>query len=157
MSRGSYSMGKRQREAEKARKKKDKSERRARRREDGPAEDEIVYAEDIAGNLPSIDQAMHAINNPDEMDRAAATIPSRLFVGGLSWGTTQDVLRAAFAEYGRVQEAVIVTDRDTGSSRGFGFVTMADRKDAQRAIKALDGSDLEGRSIAVNVATERQR
>ena len=48
-------------------------------------------------------------------------------------------------------------DRETGRSRGFGFVTMADRKDAQRAIKSLDGSDLEGRNIAVNVATERQR
>jgi len=150
-------MGKRQREADKARKMKDKTDRRARRKEEGPQQDEIVYAEDIVGNLPSIDQAMHAIDNPDDADRSAATIPSRLFVGGLSWGTTQDVLRAAFADHGRVQEAVIVTDRDTGSSRGFGFVTMADRKDAQRAIKALDGSDLEGRTIAVNVATERQR
>ena len=157
MTRGTYSQGKRQREADKSRKKKDKDERRQRRREEGPANDEIVFAEDITGKLPSIETAMYAIDNPNEMSRASAAIPCRLFVGGLSWGTTQDVLRAAFAEFGRVNETVIVTDRDTGNSRGFGFVTMEDRKDAQRAIKGLDDSELEGRRIVVNVATERQR
>ncbi len=55
-----------------------------------------------------------------------------------------------------VSEASVVTDRDSGHSRGFGFVTMTDRKDAPRAIETLDGSDLDGRNIVVNVATERR-
>lgn len=155
MSRGSYSMGKRQRESMKARKKKDKAERRARRREEGPAEPEIVTADDIVGDLPTIAQAMDAIDNPDPSSRSAAGVPCRLFVGGLSWDTTSEGLRGAFAAFGPVADSLVVTDRDSGRSRGFGFVTMADRRDATKAIAGLDGTDLDGRRIVVNVATER--
>jgi len=157
MSRGTYSQGKRRRESEKARKKKDKAERRQRRKERGPAEDEIVSAEEMTGALPTIEAAMQEIQNRGEADRSSAAIPCRLFVGGLSWNTTDDMLRAAFAEFGPVADCVIVKDRDTGSSRGFGFVTMADRKDATRAIKKLNEAELDGRNIVVNIATDRQR
>jgi hypothetical protein len=157
MSRGTYSFGKRQRENAKARKKREKAERRARRREDGPEEPEIVTQDDIVGDLPTIAEAMEAIENPEPGDRAGGGVPCRLFVGSLSWDTTNDSLRKAFEKFGPVADAMIVTDRDTGRSRGFGFVTMADRKDAQRAIKDLDDSELDGRRIVVNVATERQR
>ena len=89
-------------------------------------------------------------------EAGARSIPSRLFIGGLSWNTTADDLRAAFEKIGAVADAAVVTDRDTGKSRGFGFVTMADRRDASRAIDEMDGADLDGRNIVVNVATERR-
>ena len=82
----------------------------------------------------------------------------RLFVGNLSWDTQEDDLIAAFEQDGRrVDNARIMTDRDTGKSRGFGFVTMADRRDASKAIEGMDGAELDGREIVVNVATERKR
>lgn len=80
---------------------------------------------------------------------------SKLFVGGLSWGTTDDGLRRAFEAYGDVTDAKVITDRETGRSRGFGFVTFAEAADAQSAMQAMDGSDLDGRSIRVNEANDR--
>jgi RNA recognition motif-containing protein len=77
-----------------------------------------------------------------------------LYVGNLSYDTTSDDLRDAFAQYGSVTSAQVVTDRDTGRSRGFGFVEMANG--APEAIKALDGSELEGRTITVNEARPRE-
>ena len=59
--------------------------------------------------------------------------------------------------FGKVSDAAVVTDRDTGKSRGFGFVTMADRKDAAKAIDEMNGAELDGRAIVVNMATERRR
>ena len=154
MSRGNYSMGKRQRDTEKARKKRRKAEARAQKRQHGPSEIPISDPEEVTGDLVAAERDIKA-------KRAAAvagarSIPSRLFVGGLSWNTTADDLRAAFEKIGAVADAAVVTDRDTGKSRGFGFVTMADRKDANRAIEEMDGADLDGRNIVVNVATERR-
>jgi heterogeneous nuclear ribonucleoprotein A1/A3 len=80
---------------------------------------------------------------------------SKLFVGGLSWNTDDESLRAAFAQHGSVTDAKVVLDRDTGRSRGFGFVTFADPSSAQAAITALDGATLDGRSIRVNVAESK--
>lgn len=80
----------------------------------------------------------------------------RLYVGNLSWDTTEDALRQAFEDDGRsVQEVHIVSDRDTGRPRGFAFVEMNSDQDAQAAIGALDGTDLDGRPIRVNEAQER--
>lgn len=76
----------------------------------------------------------------------------KLFIGNLTWGTTNDSLRDLFSEYGEVTDSHVVTDRQTGRSRGFGFVEMADEAAGQKAIEALDGSDYEGRTIAVNKA-----
>lgn len=81
----------------------------------------------------------------------------KLFVGGLRWGTTEDTLLDAFSQFGDVEEAKIITDRETGRSRGFGFVTFANDADAEEAIQSLDGTDLDGRTIKVNEAQERQR
>ena len=81
----------------------------------------------------------------------------RLYVGNLSWDTTDDALSQTFSEDGRsVKEVHIMTDRDTGRPRGFGFVEMGSDSDAQAAIQNLDGSSLDGRNITVNEARERQ-
>ena len=80
---------------------------------------------------------------------------NRLYVGNLSFHTTTDVLRQAFAGAGEVTDAHVVTDRETGRSRGFGFITMADEAQAQAAIQAMNGADLDGRPLRVNEAEER--
>jgi len=81
----------------------------------------------------------------------------KLFVGGVSWDTTDDGLRRAFEKYGAVTEAKIITDRDTGRSRGFGFVTFEDDDSAMSAISALDGTNLDGKTIKVNEAQDKPR
>jgi cold-inducible RNA-binding protein len=77
---------------------------------------------------------------------------TKLFVGGLSWDTTEDTLRNHFAQAGQVASAQVITDKFTGRSRGFGFVEMANPDDAQKAIQELNGTQLDGRSIVVNEA-----
>jgi len=79
----------------------------------------------------------------------------KLFVGGLSWDTTDAGLLKAFASYGEITEAKVITDRDTGRSRGFGFVTFAQDEDAKNAIAKMDGTNLDGRAIKVNEAQEK--
>jgi cold-inducible RNA-binding protein len=79
----------------------------------------------------------------------------KLFVGGLSWDTTDEGLRQAFATYGEITEAKVITDRDTGRSRGFGFVTFAQNEDATSAISKMDGTNLDGKTIKVNEAQEK--
>ncbi|KAF9568608.1 hypothetical protein EC968_002870 [Mortierella alpina] len=80
---------------------------------------------------------------------------SKLFIGGLSWNTTDDSLRQGFSEHGEVIEAIVVKDRDTGRSRGFGFVTFADDDSAEKAIHNLNNQDFDGRQIKVDRASER--
>ncbi len=79
----------------------------------------------------------------------------KLFVGGLSWDTTDASLRKAFALYGEITEAKVISDRDTGRSRGFGFVTFARDEDAKNAISKMNGASLEGKNITVNEAKEK--
>ena len=79
----------------------------------------------------------------------------KLFVGSLSWNTTTEELRDAFAACGELIEAKVIMNRDTGRSRGFGFVTYESEQGAARAIETLDGSTLDGRSIRVDRANER--
>lgn len=79
----------------------------------------------------------------------------KLFVGGLSWGTTDLGLRTAFEKFGNISDAVVVTDRDTGRSRGFGFVTFDDAAAAKKAIEEMNGASLDGRTLNVNEAQER--
>lgn len=79
----------------------------------------------------------------------------KLYVGGLSWGTSDEGLQAAFEAFGTVEDARVITDRQTGRSRGFGFVTFTDDSDADEAMKQLDGQELDGRTIRVNEAKER--
>lgn len=77
---------------------------------------------------------------------------TNIFVGNLSYQTTQDELHAAFAQYGNVERVNIVTDRDTGQPRGFAFVEMSDPGAAQNAISQLNGAELNGRALNVNEA-----
>jgi RNA recognition motif-containing protein len=81
---------------------------------------------------------------------------NRLYVGNLSFNTSSDGLREAFAKYGEVTDVHLVTDRQTGQARGFGFVTMGTGAAAQAAIAGMNGSDLDGRALRVNEAEERQ-
>ena len=81
----------------------------------------------------------------------------KLFVGGLSWNTTDDGLRTSFEEFGTVTEAKVITDRDSGRSRGFGFVTFDDADDADAAIEKMNGTELDGRTLNVNVAQDKRR
>ena len=79
----------------------------------------------------------------------------KLFVGSLSWNTDDSGLRAAFEKFGTVDDAVVINDRASGRSRGFGFVTFAEDSDADEAMRTMDGSELDGRNLSVNVAKER--
>lgn len=82
-------------------------------------------------------------------------MPVKLFVGGLSFTTTNESLRGAFARFGAVTAATVMTDRATGRSRGFGFVEMATPEEAERAIGSLNNTSLDGRMIRVDKATPR--
>ena len=98
----------------------------------------LLFSRHAVGELPSA-RRMHL----------------KLFVGGLSWDTDSNGLRAAFESYGSISEAVVVQDRETGRSRGFGFVTFDSEESARAAMKAMDGATLDGRTIKCNEAQER--
>ena len=81
---------------------------------------------------------------------------NKLFVGNLSFDTTENDLNDAFAAHGTVMETNLLMDRETGRPRGFGFITMSSAEEAQKAISALNGSQLGGRALTVNVAKPRE-
>jgi RNA recognition motif-containing protein len=80
----------------------------------------------------------------------------KLFVGGLSWDTNDDSLMQAFSSYGEVTDAKVISDRETGRSRGFGFVTFSDKSAGATAVAEMDGKSLDGRAIRVNEAHEKR-
>lgn len=80
---------------------------------------------------------------------------SKLFIGGLAWHTDDGILRQKFEEFGQVQEAIVVKDRDTGRSRGFGFVRFASDSEADAAIASMNNVEFDGRVIRVDKASER--
>jgi cold-inducible RNA-binding protein len=82
---------------------------------------------------------------------------NKLFVGGLSWGTDDDGLKKAFSEFGNVVEAKVIKDRDSGRSKGFGFVKYDGEESAQRAMDEMNETELDGRTIRVDWATEKSR
>ena len=154
MNRG-HSAGKRSREVARDQKKQQKEQRLRRNRElrargidpdlnemtEAPAQLPEVKLEDIVIGVPS---------QPRRDDFG----PVKLFVGGLSSDTTSALLRAAFAKFGELLEATVVSERATNQSRGFGFVTYASSTAADVAMKAMNGADLGGRNIKVNRAEE---
>ena len=81
----------------------------------------------------------------------------KLFVGSLSWDTNDEGLNTAFSPFGEISEAIVISDRYTGRSRGFGFVTFVDDEAADKAIEALNGTELDGRTIRVDVAQAKER
>ncbi len=80
----------------------------------------------------------------------------KIYVGNLPFSATEESLRALFSAHGTVEKISLITDRDTGKPRGFGFVEMSN-SDASRAMQALNGQDFEGRALRINEAQERQR
>lgn len=82
---------------------------------------------------------------------------TNIYVGNLAFSTDSAALKDLFAGFGEVTNAQVIADRDTGRSRGFGFVEMATAEGANAAIEALDGQNVEGRALTVNVAKERSR
>ena len=81
---------------------------------------------------------------------------TKLYVGNLSFNTTEDSLRSLFAAHGTVESAKLISDRDTGRPRGFGFVEMGNA-DASRAMQALNGKEMDGRALKINEAEDRPR
>jgi cold-inducible RNA-binding protein len=104
-----------------------------------------------AGRISALQRATRARNASEE----EGAMSKKLFVGGLSWGTTDLGLREAFERFGAVAEAKVILDRDTGRSRGFGFVTFDDDSAAESAVASMDGAELDGRTVRVNEAHER--
>ena len=82
---------------------------------------------------------------------------NKLYVGGLPYSVTEGRLQEIFAEYGAVESARVISDKFTGQSRGFGFVEMASSAEAQKAIEALNGTQLDGRTLVVNEARPQER
>ncbi len=114
----------------------------------------------MAGQAPSACQD-YGPPNQDESSlgrgplKIEKSMSKKLFVGGLAWATTDETLSESFGKYGEVTYARVITDRETGRSRGFGFVEFADDSSADEAIDAMNGAELDGRTIRVNEAQER--
>lgn len=157
MNRG-YTGGKRQREADRDRRKKAKEERlRHNRQQRADGIDTTISDEAPAGpgsELPEVKLEDIVIGVAPRPKRGTVG-PTKLFVGGLSWDTTSEGLRAAFSRFGPVLDAAVIPDRNTGRSRGFGFVTFENPPDADEAVKAMNGAELDGRSLKVNRAEAR--
>ena len=81
---------------------------------------------------------------------------NKIFVGNLAWEVRDDKLREIFSQYGEITDAVVIIDRRTNRSKGFGFVTLATPEAAQAAIEAMQGQEVDGRSIVVNIARPRE-
>jgi RNA recognition motif-containing protein len=110
---------------------------------------DLVIAESVPGHLIT---GGHSV--PRFFEREVAM---NIFVGNLPFSTSESDLRAMFADYGDIESVAIITDRDTGRSRGFGFVELSDNTRAADALRDLDGTDIDGRSIRVNEAEQRRR
>ncbi len=89
-------------------------------------------------------------------DSNGSAAGAKLFVGSLSWGVTTEMLREAFEQAGTVVDAIVISDRESGRSRGFGFVEMSSPEEAQAAIQMWDGKELDGRPINVTVAKPKE-
>jgi RNA recognition motif-containing protein len=94
---------------------------------------------------------------PEGREKSRNIMGNRLYIGNLSFQVTTESLREAFTPYGEVTDVHVVTDRDSGQSRGFGFVTMGSDQEAKNAMTSLDGSMIDGRALRVNEAEERQQ
>ena len=103
---------------------------------------------------PSIPLLRGSFKEPH--DRELRKMSKKLYVGNMSYSTSHAELEAAFGAFGTVQSVNVITDRDTGRPRGFGFVEMGSEAEAQAAIEGLDGQDLGGRNLVVNLARPRE-
>ncbi|KAJ4961465.1 hypothetical protein NE237_021375 [Protea cynaroides] len=117
---------------------------------------EMFHRYDVSGRLLTVNKAAPRGARPERPPRVFES-SLRIYVGNLPWEVDDARLEQVFSEHGKVVDARVVYDRETGRSRGFGFVTMSSQSDLDDAIAALDGQSLDGRSIRVNVAEERPR
>ena len=156
-----FSGGKRNREAKRDLKKKQKVERLRRNRElrasgiDPDQTDEVATAEEAAA-LPEV-KLEDVVISVASQSRHSVGGPIKLFVGGLGPATTAADLRTFFSRFGEIVEAIVIPNRSTGESRGFGFVSYRLLVEADAAIKETNGVELDGHPIRVNRAEERPR
>lgn len=147
--------GKRDREAARDRKKKEKEERlrhnRALRAK-GLDPDTDIVATNAAQQMDEVKLEDINISGVAPRGPKGSNGPTKLFVGGLSWDTESEQLKAAFSPFGVLRESNVVTDRLTGRSRGFGFVVFEKPQDAAVAAREMNGAELDGRTIRVNAA-----
>jgi hypothetical protein len=150
-----YSGGKRNREASRDLKKRQKEERLRRNRELRARgfDPDLSGMAEPAPPLPEVKLEDIVIGVPSQPRREGFG-PVKLFVGGLSQETTATELRQAFAKFGELVDVVVISERATNQSRGFGFVTYASSIAAQTAIQAMNGAELDGRTLKVNRAEE---
>jgi RNA recognition motif-containing protein len=110
--------------------------------------------------LPSYRTVLR-LSTPSSQDninsREEVVVSTKLYVGSLPYSTTEQQLSELFSQYGSVQSAKVITDRYTGQSRGFGFVEMSTGEEAQKAIAALHGSEMGGRTLVVNEARPQEK
>jgi RNA recognition motif-containing protein len=149
-----FSGGKRQREADRDRRKREKEERLRRNRALRAAGVEEPSDVASSSSLPEVSIDDVVIGVPSR-PRRGLDRPTKVFVGGLSWDTTVETLRGAFSRFGSVIDVALIPDRNTGRSRGFGFVTFEKDVDAEAAIKEMNGAELDGRTLRVNRAEAR--
>ncbi|CAK7336579.1 unnamed protein product [Dovyalis caffra] len=117
---------------------------------------EMFSGYDLNGRLLTVNKALPRGSRAERPPRVSQP-GYRIYVGNLPWDVDSDRLEQLFSEHGKVLSARVVSDRETGRSRGFGFVTMSSESELNDAIAALDGENLDGRAIRVNVAEERPR
>ncbi|MCH97200.1 ribonucleoprotein, partial [Trifolium medium] len=114
---------------------------------------------DYDGRPLTVNVASPRGSRPERIERQPRTFEPviRVYVGNLAWEVDDAKLEQIFSEHGKVVRAQVIYDRETGRSRGFGFVTMSDETEMNDAIAALDGQSLDGRTIRVSVAEDRPR
>jgi RNA recognition motif-containing protein len=150
-----FTGGKRQREATRDRRKKEKEQRLARNRAlRAQGVDPMLEGESSPQHLPEV-KLEDVVSSVPSREKRSNNFPMKLFVGGLGRGVIAETLRAAFSRFGPIEDAVVIVDRASGSSRGFGFVTFSRAADAHEAMKQMDGALLEDRPLKVNKADSR--
>jgi RNA recognition motif-containing protein len=115
-----------------------------------------VPSSEVAAGAP-LGRACGAYGSDGSMPQKEQSMSTNIYVGNLSFQTDSDALKAIFSEYGEVISAQVIADRDTGRSRGFGFVEMASGEEAEKAIAETNGKNVDGRQLNVNIARERSR
>jgi hypothetical protein len=106
--------------------------------------------------LPASGEAFYSCETGFGTERSYFHMATNIYVGNLAWSVTSDDLLELFSQYGKVVSAQVISDRETGRSRGFGFVEMESEEEAKKAIEALNGATHENRPLTVNIAKERE-
>lgn len=117
-----------------------------------PVADDAVAADEAAPVAEVSEEAPAEAGTPAPQASNEDSSKRKLFVGGISWGTTDEGLKAAFEAIGKVESAEVIREKMTGRSKGFGFVVMGSVADANAAVEKMNGQMLDGRQVTVNIA-----